>query len=349
LEEQLPDHLKRTVYKETVPLPVKVMALGVADFAVNHAGDVAGIPVYSYVFPENKNKGFLDYAKAVQILPYFIKQIGPYPFEKLANVQSKTIFGGMENAGAIFYFEGSVGHKGIESLLAHEIAHQWFGDAVTEIDWRHLWLSEGFATYMTHLYLEQKYGADTLKAGMRTDRIKVLEFAKSRQTPVVDTAVHHNFMQLLNANSYEKGGWVLHMLRRQLGDSLFWKGIRQYFKDYNGRNASTDDFRNEMEKVSGQDLKGFFDEWLFNAATPDLYVHWKYDAEAKAVQLEVRQEQGSLMTFPLEYTIGHEKQVKKVMIREKVTTFSVPVAARPDTITIDPRVNLLATVRVKGE
>ena len=113
--------------------------------------------------------------------------------------------------------------------MAHEIAHQWFGDCATETRWEHLWLSEGFATYMTHCYLENKYGADTLKKGMQKDRSTLIAYEKVRLTSVVDTTVGRDYMQLLNPNSYEKGGWVLHMLRRRLGDDLFWKGISTYY------------------------------------------------------------------------------------------------------------------------
>jgi aminopeptidase N len=146
-EKELAGRLKLTHWREKAPLPTKVMVIGVADFAIDHAGDVGSIPLYTYVFPENEIAGFKSYAIAKEILPFYIKMFGPYAYEKLANVQSKTIYGGMENASAIFYFENSVGSKGIEELMAHEIAHQWFGDAATEKDFAHLWLSEGFATY----------------------------------------------------------------------------------------------------------------------------------------------------------------------------------------------------------
>lgn len=344
-ETQLSNHRKRTIYNEKVPLPVKVMAVGIADFAVTQSGQVGNIPVYSYLYPEDKVRGFRDYAKAVKILPYFIEQVGPFQFEKLANVQSTTIFGGMENAGAIFYTEQSPGLNQIESLLAHEIAHQWFGDAVTESDWRHLWLSEGFATYMTHLYMEHTYGADTLKAGLKKDRNKIIDFAKRRQTPVVDTTMHDNYMQLLNPNSYEKGSWVLHMLRRQIGDTLFWKGIRQYFKDYNGLNANTEDFRKEMEAASGQDLKPFFQQWLYSAVIPELKVAvLGYDEKAHLLKLEVIQQQEPLMEFPFEYTLDKTKPAQKTLIKEKVTTISIPSANSPRDIWLDPNVNLLADI-----
>lgn len=339
-ETNLPGQLKRTVYDEQVPLPTKVMAIAAADFVATHSGDVGAIPVYSYVFREDAlHQG---YARATNILPYFIEKIGPFQFEKLANIQSKTIFGGMENAGAIFYAENSPVYPGVESLLAHEIAHQWFGDAITETDWRHLWLSEGFATYMTHLYMEHTYGVDTLRAALKEDREKIIAFGKNRKTPVVDTTVHSNYMQLLNANSYERGGWVLHMLRRKLGDEVFWKGIRQYFKDYNGGNAGTDDFRKEMEKASGQNLKGFFTQWLYTTAIPEVQVNLSYNESTHAVKMEVIQQQTPLFEFPLEYTLDKSKPVKTIWVKDKITTVIIPADKKPAGIWLDPDTNLLA-------
>jgi aminopeptidase N len=344
-EISLPDRQKRTHYREKVALPTKVMVIGVADFAIDHPGDVAGTPVYSYVFPENKFQGFRDYAKAVPILAFFNDKLGPYAYEKLANIQSKTIFGGMENAGAIFYAEHSVGLKRIEELLAHEIAHQWFGDAVTETDWRHLWLSEGFATYMTHLYMEDKYGEDTLKAGMLTDRKTVIGFAVGRKHAVVDTPVKGQYMQLLNANSYQKGAWALHMLRRKLTDPVFWRGIREYFTTYDGHNANTEDFRRVMEKVSGQDLQPFFKQWLHTGGMPVLDVTWKYEPVKGTLNIKVIQRQEPLFAFPLEYAIGDDKTIRQLDIKAKVTDVSIPVSADPGTVHIDPNVNLLAEIR----
>src|SRR5581483_9289077 len=167
------------------------------------------------------------------------------------------------NASCIFYFENSVGDKGIEDLMAHEIAHQWFGDAATEKSFAHLWLSEGFATFMPNVYLENKYGADMVKQRLETDRKTVFEFEKTHFAPVVDTSIKGDYMPLLNPNSYQKGGWILHMLRRKMGDDLFWKGIREYYAEYDGKNANTDDFQAVMQKVYGQPLEQFFKQWLY--------------------------------------------------------------------------------------
>jgi aminopeptidase N len=339
-ETVLPGNLKITHWKETVPLPTKVTVIGVADFAIDHTGDVNEIPVYTYVFPENKDTGFSSYAVAKEILAYYIEKFGPYAYEKLANVQSKTIFGGMENASAIFYFENSVGDKGIEELMAHEIAHQWFGDAASEKNFSHLWLSEGFATYMTNIYLEHKYGIDTLKKRLTADRITVLGFEKKRLTPVVDTSAKSNYMELLNANSYQKGGWILHMLRRKLGDEAFWKGIRAYYTKYDGSNANTDDLCKVMEQTSGQKLQPFFKQWLYTAGHPQLQINWKYDAVKKVVNIQINQKQVNPYEFTLECLI--ENKLHKISINSQTTSVEIPVEAKPADIIVDPDVNLLA-------
>jgi aminopeptidase N len=227
-ETNLDNKMKRTHWKEDVPISTKVMVIGVSAFAVQLSGTVNGsIPVYSWVYPDDRDKGFFDYAQAVEILPYFINQVGPYPYKKLANVQSKTTFGGLENANTIFYSESSItGTRKSETLLAHEIAHQWFGNMATEKTFAHLWLSEGFATYMTILYMENKYGVDTAISMLKQDREEVIAYSRENSQPVVDN--NPDYMALLNVNSYQKGGWVLHMLRRQLVLQFVWRENRGY-------------------------------------------------------------------------------------------------------------------------
>ncbi|WP_158795370.1 M1 family metallopeptidase [Pedobacter sp. L105] len=344
-EKALAGHLKLTHWQETVNLPTKVMVIGVADFAISQSGTVSGTPVYSYVYPQNETQGFKDYAFADKILPFYIQHIGAYPYKKLANVQSTTIFGGMENASAIFYFENSVGDRGVESLIAHEIAHQWFGDAVTEVGWQHLWLSEGFATYMTNCYLEHTYGVDSLKHILQQQRQKVLGFEKKRLTPVIDTAVTSNYMQLLNANSYEKGAWILHMLRRKIGDAAFWEGIHNYFAKYSGHNASSDNFKLVMEQAGKQNLGQFFDQWLRKPGHPKLAVNWSYDVLKKTLNIQVNQQQANLYTLPLEYSVNGK--VYSMLVTDKVTTLQLPLAAKPAAVEIDPHTNLLAEYEVK--
>jgi aminopeptidase N len=253
----------------------------------------------------------------------------------------------MENAGAIFYFEDSPQSKGIEELMAHEIAHQWFGDSASEKDFHHLWLSEGFATYLTHYYLENKYGIDTLKKRLIDDRTLVIKFEKKRYTPVVDTTIKTNYMPLLNPNSYQKGGWFLHMLRRKLGDGAFWKGINTYYLKYQNSNANTTDFREVMEQISGQDLKVFFKQWLNTAGHPDVAVSWKYDKKTHVVDLKVDQKQKDLYTFPLEITIDDE--LHTINMTSQSATAHIAAGKKLPVIKVDPNVNLLAGFTVVGD
>lgn len=276
-EKDLGSGAKITHWKENIALPTKVMVIGVAKFAVKeYADSPENIPVTAWIFPQDSTKGFHDYSAAPEILKFFTNYIAPYPYQKLANVQSKTIFGGMENASAIFYAESSVtGKAEVEDLLAHEIVHQWFGDMASEKSFPHLWLSEGFATYLTNIYLEKKYGKEMMRKRMEEDRQQIIEFAKKNYNPVVDTV--SSFMSLLNANSYQKGSWVLHMLRNEVGDSVFQKIIQTYYQQFKGSNAGSRDFEAVAEKVSGKELTWFFDQWLYMPGIPQLQIEQKID------------------------------------------------------------------------
>lgn len=339
-ETNLPNHRRLTHWEETAEIATKVMVIGVADFAVNYAGSVDGIPFYSWVYPEDRDAGFATYAMAKNILPFYISHVGPYAYKKLANVQSKTIFGGMENANAIFYYEKSVTAPDVEALLAHEIAHQWFGNTATEKNWQHLWLSEGFATYMTHLYHENKYGVDSFNKRLMEDRKIVIAFSKKRHTPVVDTTYGNDMMALLNANSYQKGGWVLHMLRRKLGDDVFWKCVRAYYATYAGKNANTDDLQKVFEDVSHQNLDTFFKQWLHTTGQPDLNIAWRYNAASHTISVTVEQKQAALFEFPLEIATNNGAK-QTAVIKDKLTSFDITVDTRPSVLLIDPNVNLL--------
>jgi len=351
-ETNLPGNKKRTHWKEDVPVSTKVMVIGVADFAVNLSGMVDDcIPVYSWVYPEDRDKGFYDYALAADILPFFIQNVGPYPYKKLANVQSKTKFGGLENANTIFYSENSVtGNRKSEALLVHEIAHQWFGNSATEKTFAHLWLSEGFATYMTILYMENKYGKDTALYMLKEDRQQVIRFARNSRQPVVDDTT--DYMALLNPNSYQKGSWVLHMLRHEIGDSLFWKSIRAYYAAYGGKTADSDDFRKTVETVSGKNLESFFRQWLYYNGIPKLDIKWTYDEEKKKVKVTVQQlqKQGNYR-FPIRIMLKNKNGSVQAAFKKEITTetetFILPAKSRPDAFLVDPDTHLLFEANIR--
>lgn len=328
-------------WKEEVPLPTKVIAIAAADFAVQYADTVKNIPVSIWAFTPNKKDGFRDYAPAAEILYFFIDYIGPFPYKKLANVQSKTIFGGMENAGAIFYAENTVnGKQNQHTLIAHEISHQWFGDMVTEKSFAHLWLSEGFATYMAILFMEKKFGIQKAKELLEEDRQQAIAFSRISRNPVVDTA--SSLMELLNANSYQKGGWVLHMLRHELGDSVFRKAVQTFYSTYAGKNADTRDLQQVVEKVAKKDMSVFFQQWLYTPGIPKLDVKCEYDAVNKKVNITVRQSQKNVFQFPLEILIQtSSKSIEKLNVTQPMQTFFIPVKDKPSSVKLDPNTNLL--------
>ena len=350
-ESSFSNGFKLTHWKEETPISPKVMVIGVADFAVNLAGFVNGcIPVYSWVYPENKDKGFYDYAIAKDILPFFINNVGPYGYKKLANVQSKTRFGGLENANTIFYSEASVsGIRRSEGTIAHEIAHQWFGNMATEKSFGHLWLSEGFATYFTILYFEAKAGKDTAISMLKEDREQVIAFSKRSDKPIVDTN-ERDYMKLLNANSYQKGGWVLHMLRTELGDSVFWRSIRKYYATYGGSIAGTEDLQKVFEDVSGTKLDQFFKQWLFTPGQPDLTLQWSYNNSSKEVTVNIDQKQVGDFIFPLKiglkYTSG-KIETQKVYVDKKSKIYTFKVKEKPSSLIPDPDTELLVNTSVK--
>ncbi|MGA1976287.1 MAG: M1 family metallopeptidase [Bacteroidales bacterium] len=340
-ESDLSGGMKLTHWKENIPLPAKVMAFAAASFAVQLAGIVDSIPVWTWVFPENRKEGFNDYAVAVKPLAFYSKLIGPYSYEKLADVQSKTIFGGLENASCVFYSENSVtGHGNDEDLIAHEIAHQWFGNSVTEGDWHHIWLSEGFATYLAAVYREKNYGTEYLENIMKSYRDRVIRTNLMAPAPVIDSTVT-DLMKLLNVNTYQKGAWVLHMLRHEIGEDKFWEGLRLYYKKFRNRNALTDDFMKCMEEASGRDLGGFFHQWLYITGQPDLKITKNRSQNGKS-EIIIEQTQAYIYSFNLEIELVDSDGSRIITIPVSERTTKISVAAKPGfKVIADPDVKLL--------
>ncbi len=341
-ESNLDNGFKLTTYKENAPVAMKVVTIGVTKFASKLIDVVHNIPVSAWVYPENRLDGFSDYKVASNVLEYFIDNIGPYSYAKLANMQAKTQWGGLENAGTISYFEDSVdGKNSVEDLIAHEIAHQWFGNSATEKNWNHVWLSESFATYFSILYLEHAHGDEKRKEELAIDRKQVIEYYKKNPAPIVDLTIKDP-MKVLSVNSYQKGSWVLNMLRHKLGDEIFWKGIREYYKKYQNSNVLTDDFISIMEQVSGKNLESFFKQWLFIKGHPKL----KYESNYKKRKLQItinQLQKHHVYNFPLEIGIvqGDEIKIETIEVNKQSKTFEINLKSKPDSIILDPNYWLL--------
>ncbi len=337
-----------------VPIPTYTMVVGAADFTVvtvdacadggsNETRPDRCVPVTYWSFPQDSARAARVFRRAGDMIAYYSRTFGPYPFAKLAHVQSATRFGGMENVGAIFYSEEALANGSLDEVtVAHETTHQWFGDAVTEADWSHLWLSEGFATYFSMQFFEHAEGEAAFRALLTQSAREYLASGVTDLAMVDTTAVPGNdLFSLLNANSYNKGGQVLHMLRGVLGDSLFFAGIRRYFATYRYRTALTRDFERVMEQTSGRDLGWFFDEWAYRPGYPVFKVSSAWDPDASDVVVTVDQTQKAswpAFRMPIDFAFdtpqGEVRRRAEVSGRHSEVRFSLP--APPTAVRLDP-------------
>jgi len=311
-------------------------------------------------------KGFSPAAPA---LVFFSQTVAPYPYEKLALIIAATRFGGMENSSAIVFSNNLFDRASevsapfgrasgmsqrfgipmrIESVVAHEIAHQWFGDSVTESTWSDLWLSEGFATYFAGLFIQKNDGEDQFREYMLDAAQRYFNFEKRASFPIHDTETT-DLMGLLNPNNYEKGAWVLHMLRMQLGDEAFFKGLRNYYNDYREKNATTEDLRAALEKSSGKDLKQLFARWVYGAGHPRYELSWGSAEFSSAASLiiqlkQVQPGEAFLDPVPIEITVNGKPERRTIYPKGKLTETSIRLSGNPTAVKIDPDDTLLKEV-----
>ncbi|HWO89259.1 MAG TPA: M1 family metallopeptidase [Gemmatimonadales bacterium] len=359
------DGRTRWVYREDRPIPTYTMVIGATDMAVSsHRPLVRGadtIPVTVWTYPEDS--AFADsvpFRRSTAVLEVMERLVGPYPYRNLAHVQSSTRYGGMENSTAIFYAEGAYVRRSMrEGVVRHETAHQWFGDAVTPADWPHLWLSEGFASYFDLVVGASLDGDSLLARGMRASAAAIVR-SSATSRPVLDTA-ESDPNNLLNTNSYQKGAWVLHMLRGLVGDSAFFRGIRTYYGRFRDSSVTTDQFRRVMEEAAGGELRWFFDQWLRQPGFPQLEVTWRHISEGgrRGVQLAVRQAQPQgwgryridrvpvALRLPGGSTMWREFSLEREPLEQQVTFWLD--RELPDEVVLDPEVTLLLASVMRRE
>jgi aminopeptidase N len=345
---------RRTHWKQSVPIATWLYVLGVAKFAVQQVDDFQGKAIQTWVYYQDRDAGFYDFAEPTKkVLEFFSNYVGPFSYEKLANIQSNSVGGGMEAASAILYGDKSVsGQRNVRwrNVVIHELAHQWFGNSVTEYDWDDVWLSEGFATYFTLLFIEHAYGRDAFLQGLQESKRMVnvfyLKYPEYR-------IIHDNLKDMrkvTSSHTYQKGSWILHMLRGVVGTENFWKGIQSYYRKYQNANATTEDFRHEMEEASGKDLSVFFQQWLYKPGTLQYAGAWQYDHHKSQIRIDLDQVQkdGSLFEMPLEIGIYFEDQDKSrsevIQVKEKSNVFTINVDVEPTEIKLDPNFWVLMDV-----
>ncbi len=354
-------------FEEAKAIPAYCMVVAVNQGAIINSPYQA-VPLLYHVPQRDSEYAPKGFSPAAPALAFFSQTVAPYPYEKLALIIGATRFGGMENSSAIVFtnnlfdsrrtdFAAPVGSSNsaskrfgipvhIESVVAHEIAHQWFGDSVTESTWADLWLSEGFATYFAGLFIEKEDGEDAFRAYMRDAAQRYFNFEKQANFPIHDTETT-KLMSLLNPNNYEKGAWVLHMLRSQLGDDAFFKGIRDYYNRHQEANATTEDLRAALEKSSGKNLKDFFTRWIYGAGHPRYQVGWAVNDTQTELTVTVNQLQDGepfLDPLPLELTVDNQKVPLVVNPKSKTATITVPLKGQLTGTVIDPNETLLKEV-----
>jgi aminopeptidase N len=348
-------------YTESAPIPPYCMIVAVGDFAQLGPPTPTGPPLYYYVPQPDKSFAMQGFAPALPSLKFFSQTVAPYPYEKLALIIGATRFGGMENSSAIVFTStlfdprpeaplSSVFkiREDLVDVIAHEIAHQWFGDSVTESTWSDLWLSEGFATYFAGIFIQRHEGEAAFQKYMKSAGDRALDYEKKTRAPIHDSETEDLF-KLLNANNYQKGAWVLHMLRSELGDENFFRGIRIYYEAHKNSTADTEDLRAAFEKASGRNLKDFFARWIYGTGHPNYELSWEWQADRKKVRLVLTQLQPEA-AFPnaLPVDIVNPTGKRRVVLKptRKQTIEEIKLDQAPDAIIVDPENVVLDESRV---
>jgi aminopeptidase N len=298
-----------------------------------------------------------SFAETAEIMAFFEKEIGVnYPWAKYDQVVVDDFsWGGMENTSLTILTDRTLHRAETEQieesrgLVAHEMAHQWFGDLVTCKDWSHLWLNEGFATYYTHLYEGQKLGRDEFLYGMN-------QAAKGFINTLNDTnaIVRRDFdnpEQQFGFHAYPKGAWILHMLRSEVGEELYRRCIQTYVERHAYGNVATEDLNKVFEELSGRSFDQFFNQYVYHAHHPELAVTYAWDERSKLAKLTVTQNQrlsDDVLLFNVPLTVRFKSKSgvvdRTLRVKEKAEDFYLNLAEQPESVRMDPELALLAKI-----
>lgn len=318
--------------------------------------DYLGIPIITNVYPHELNEGKVTAARLTEMVKFFSEKTGvKYPYAKYAQTTVRDFGGGMENISATTQTDNMIHDARTEldqnsdGLQSHELAHQWFGDYVTCRTWADIWLNESFATYFQAMWDEYKLGRDDfLYLDVRGNQNAYFgTWNQGNRRPIV-TKNYANPDAVFDTYAYPRGGAVLHMLRRNLGEENWWRAINYYLRKYAHQPVQTEQFRIAIEESTGQSMDGFFDEWLYRMGHPIFKVSQNYDATAKTLKLIVEQRQQvdtdwlfPQVTFfqtPVEIEIGNtsETRIEKVLIEpRKEQTFTFKSDSKPLLVNFD--------------
>ncbi len=284
-------------WRHDVPHAAYLISLVVGDFAVIE-NTYHGKPVNYYVRHDRKDDAHFYMGKTPEMMRFFSEYTGvEYPYDKYAQTVVELYTGAMEHTTAtthsfaLMLDERAALDYDYVPIVAHELAHQWFGDLVTCRDWPNGWLNEGFATYFEELWNEHDLGSDYFKQSMLNLKQGYLHEDNHYRRPIVYHVYHSDGFELFDGHMYNKGGWVLHMLRHQLGDATFRRVIKTYLERYREREVITADLERTFEEVSGRSLAQFFSQWVYQGGYPAFEVNYTWDGEHSMVKLKIKQTQ----------------------------------------------------------
>jgi aminopeptidase N len=293
-----------------------------------------------FIFPQDRDKaeGALEFhAEWMEIME---RTFGPYQYAKFTTIQVPTKWGGMEYPGNVWLSKRIFDYAGSGvSTMAHEFAHMWFGDAIGYAQWEDSWLSEGFASYFGPWLHEQAGGGGALLEDLKGSRTRWRQASRARKLPILwkDYSKPRDFFGRAAANTYQKGAWVLHMLRQEVGDEAFFGGIATFYKAHAGQAVVSADFIAAMESASAKDLGWFFEQWLERPGAPRL------ELEDQQGTLVVRQTQaGAPYRFKLRiaWLDKNGKAVEKVFAIDSAET-SLDIGSGSRDWKVDPQFELL--------
>ena len=347
--------------------PTYLMTLAVGEFA-EIRDEWNGKPVTYYVEKEREADASRSMGKTPRAIEFFSKTFGyPYPYPKYAQVcVDDFIFGGMENTSTTLLTSrcllderAALDNRGTESLVVHELAHQWFGDLVVIKHWSHAWIKEGMATYSEVLWTEFEYGAQEGAYYRLQEARNYLEEDKNRYRRPIVTHVYREAIELYDRHLYEKGGCVYHMIRAELGEALFFKAIQTFVQDNAHRTVETVDLLRAIEKATGRNLLFLFDQYVYRGGHPDFKVAYSWDEESNLAKVTVTQTQAKddkyLFDLKIPIGFGYTRQetpegddlaikIVSVRVKEREQSFFFPLAEKPKFVSFDLGNHYLKTV-----
>ncbi|MFP3870989.1 MAG: M1 family aminopeptidase [Syntrophobacteria bacterium] len=364
LKERYEDEQGKLVYHWSMERPHSVYLISLAVGTYTELTDhVEDIPL-SFFVPEGRDQeGWRSFEKTADIIRFFSTKTGcPYPYPRYSQVIAQDfIFGGMENTTATTLTEMTLhderAHLDYTSdrLVAHELAHQWFGDLVTSKSWSHSWLHEGFATYFDLLYTEHAEGRDEFHYRLLENRETYFEEHESKYQRAIVTHVYSQPIDLFDMHLYPGSAARLHMLRALVGEEEWWEVINRFLLKHRDSVVETVDFARCIEEVTGDNYDWFFDQWFYHPGFPILECSSEYQEKEKRLALQVKQTQDSdkeapAFRFPLVIRLvendGHVRDVR-VQVEEKEHHFYLPVDQEPAMVLVDPEDTILKQLRWK--